>query len=79
MSTENKKIPVSVSDILLHAMVSEDKERIILPITRYNNVMNAPCVVKDSRSVMGAPFALLETDTEVLTTEQIRALSADII
>lgn len=72
-------IPVSVSDVLLHTMVSEGKERIVLPFTRYGNVMNAPRVVSDARSVNGAPFALLQTDTEVLTTEQIRALDANII
>ena len=75
----DKKIPVSVSDVLLHTKTEKDKERVVLPFTRYANVLNAPKVVNNGRDLLGAPFGLLVSDTEVLTTEQLRALDATII
>ena len=75
----DKKIPLSVSDTLLHTKTDEGKELVVLPFTRYGNVLNAPKVVTDPRSMNGAPFGLLVSDTEVLTTEQLRALDANII
>ena len=41
------KIPASVSDVLLHNRDTDRTETVILPITRYNNVMNAPKVISD--------------------------------
>ena len=76
---DKKVIPASVTDTLLHTKVSENEERVILPFTRYANVMNAPRVVKDGKDALGAPYAFLETDTETLTTEQIRSLCGGIL
>ena len=73
------KIPVSVSDTLMHIKDSDKTERVILPITRYGNVLNAPKVVGDVTTVMGAPFVLLETSTETLTTAEIRRICGPII
>lgn len=68
------KIPASVSDVLLHNRDSDRTEKVILPVTRYKNVMNAPKVINDISSSNGAPFTLLATETEVLDTAQLRKL-----
>lgn len=73
------KIPASVSDVLLHNKVNDRTEQVVLPITRYNNVLNAPKVTKDSSNVNGAPFTLLTTGTEVLNTSELRKLVPGII
>ena len=72
-------IPASVSDVLLHDKDSDRTERVVMPITRYKNVLNAPNVVNTTNELRGAPFLLLATETETLTIEQIRRLSGDII
>lgn len=69
-----RKIPASVSDTLLHEKSSDKTERVILPITRYNNVLNAPKVVTNVDSVKGAPFVLYATESETLSTVEIRKL-----
>ena len=53
------KIPMTVSDTLLHIKDSDTTENVILPITRYDNVMNSPRVVTDGDNI-GAPFVLLK-------------------
>lgn len=72
-------IPASVSDVLLHDKDSDRTERVVMPITRYKNVLNAPNVVNTTNELRGAPFLLLATETETLSIEQIRRLSGDII
>ena len=68
------KLPASVSDILLHDKNSDNTEKVILPITRYDNVLNAPNLVTNSNAVKGAPFLIYSTDTETLSTSEIRKL-----
>ena len=72
-------IPAAVSDVLLHEKDTDRTEKVVMPITRYKNVLNAPNIVTTANDVKGAPFVLLETDTETLSIEQIRALSGNII
>lgn len=72
-------MPESVSDVLLHNRDSDRTETVILPITRYNNVMNAPQVVDDITTTNGAPFTLLATETVVLDTDELRELIPDLI
>ena len=72
------KIPMTVSDTLLHVKNSDKTESVILPITRYENVMNSPRVVTDGDN-NGAPFVLLKTDEEVVSIETIRKLCGGII
>ena len=64
----NSSLPMSVSDTLLHDKDSDRTERVILPITRYVNVLNSPKV----EEILGAPFSLIATDTETLTVSDIR-------
>lgn len=72
------KIPMAVSDSLLHIKNSDTTESVILPITRYANVMNSPRVVTDGDNI-GAPFVLLQTDTEYISIETLRKLCGGII
>lgn len=73
------KIPMAVSDTLLHEQDSDRTERVILPITRYRNVLNAPDLVTDGNAVKGAPFVILAMDTETLDTSEIRELVGAIV
>lgn len=73
------KLPVSVSDVLLHDKTSDRTERVILPVTRYQNVLNAPTLVTNGNNVKGAPFLLLQTGTDVLSTQDLRKLVGDIV
>lgn len=68
----NSSLPMSVSDTLLHDKDSDRTERVILPITRYVNVLNSPKVVENGGEILGAPFSLIATDTETLTVSDIR-------
>lgn len=72
-------IPASVSDVLLHDKNSDRTERVILPITRYDNVLNAPKIVNNGNSLKGAPFLLLKTGTETLSAADLRKLAGDIV
>lgn len=76
---DRKTLPVSVSDVLFHHKDTDRTERIAMPITRYANVLNSPKVVKTGNQVLGAPFALMQTGTEVVTAEEIRRLCGPIL
>ena len=41
-----RKLPKTVADTLLHVKDTNMTEKIMLPITRYRNVLNAPGVIK---------------------------------
>ena len=73
------KIPATVSDVLLHNRDSDRTENVILPITRYNNVMNAPKLINDTSATNGAPFTLLATETETLSAAQLRKLIPELL
>lgn len=72
-------IPTSVSDVLLHTKDTDRTERVIMPITRYQNVLSSPNIVTDVDEVPGAPFHLLITDSEELTAADIRKLCGRIV
>lgn len=74
-----KRIPSSVSDTLLHEKETDDTERVILPITRYKNVLNSPNVVKSPSAIKGAPFLLYQEGFEELSVEDIRRLTSGLI
>lgn len=74
----SSKIPMTVSDSLLHIKDSDTTEKVILPITRYSNVMNSPRVVTDGDNI-GAPFVLLKTEEEYISIETLRSLCGGII
>ena len=58
---------------------TKDSEEIVLPVTRYDNVMNSPHLVETPEARPGAPFHLLETDSETLTASEIRRLAGGIL
>lgn len=72
-------IPSSVSDVLMHGKDSDRTERIMLPFTRYKNVFSGPTVVTENLETKGAPFHILETETEILDETEIRKLCGRII
>lgn len=56
----------NASDVLLHSKDSDKTERIIFPITRYQNIIGAPSFLNSETSILesyGAAFMLLQTDT----------------
>ena len=73
------KIPKTIADVLLHVKTSDLTERVIMPVTRYDNVLCAPRVVTEEIEREGAPFNLLQVDTEELSEEEIRKLCGRII
>ena len=73
------KIPKSIADVLLHVKTSDLTERVIMPVTRYDNVLCAPRVVTEEIERQGAPFNLLQVDTEELSEEEIRKICGRII
>jgi hypothetical protein len=72
-------LPSRVDDTLLHLKNNDREEIVILPITRYANVMSAPGVVGDSDEIPGAPFHLLALGTEEMSVEEIRKYCGGII
>jgi hypothetical protein len=68
-------VPSAVTDILIHGKDSDAVERVLLPITRYGAVMNAPNLVTEEIETNGAPFHLLVTDTIILTDDEIRKIT----
>lgn len=65
-------LPTSVQDVIMHTKTDNQTEEIVLPVTRYDNVLNAPHLVETSEAHPGAPFHLLETDEEELDISEIR-------
>lgn len=72
-------IPDSVTDIMMHGHDSDKTERIIFPITRYYNILNAPTVTGEDINTYGAPFHLLEYDSVDLSEGEIRRLCGRIV
>ena len=72
-------VPVIVSDVLMHDKDTDRTERVVLPFTRYRNVMNAPNVITTDIEIDGAPFHLLRTGKVSLTEEEIIDMCGDII
>lgn len=74
-----RKLPKTVADTLLHVKDTDLTEKIMMPITRYRNVLNAPNVIKNPTDVSGAPFVLLEQSSEIVSTDKIRKMCGAII
>ena len=70
----NNVIPVAVSDTLLHEKNTDLTEKVILPFTRYANVMNAPKVTTSPTFAPGAPFLFYQTKTSEYTELELREM-----
>ncbi len=79
MATVIHTTPASATNILLHGKLNADKEKVALPYTTYQNVMNAPKVLSDVGENIGAPFHLLATDTVKCTDDYIIDLCGHIL
>lgn len=69
---------MQASDILLHSKDSDRTERVIFPITRYDNIIAAPRFLNlgmDIGDSHSAPFALLQTDTVSIDESELEALT----
>lgn len=71
-----KYIPKEVHDILLHLKENEGvSEAIILPYTRYDNVLNRPRVISSvDDGVNGAPFNLYAVAHETVSDTYLSSL-----
>ena len=74
-----KYVPAAATDSLLHVKDTDRTERIAFPFTRYANILSAPNVVTDSDEIFGAPFHLLELETEELGIQEVRELAGFIV
>ena len=74
-----RKLPKTVADTLLHVKDTDLTEKIMMPITRYRNILNAPNVIKNPTDVSGAPFVLLEQSSEIISVDKIRKMCGNII
>jgi len=74
-----RKLPKTVADTLLHVKDTDLTEKIMMPITRYRNILNAPNVIKNPTDVAGAPFVLLEQSSEIISVDKIRKMCGAII
>ena len=74
-----RKLPKTVADTLLHIKDTDLTEKIMMPVTRYRNVLNAPNVIKNPTDVAGAPFVLLEQSSEIISVDKIRKMCGSII
>ena len=74
------KKQLTVTNDLLHVKVSEDTETIILPITNYSNVMNAPRIsTLPELKIAGQPYSFSVSSLEEVTIEELSKIGADII
>ena len=73
------KIPKSIADVLLHVKTSDLTERVIMPVTRYDNVLCAPRVVTEEIEREEAPYNHIQVNTEELSEEEIRKICEKII
>lgn len=64
----------NVADHLIHGKSDNGEEVILLPYTRYDNVMGAPRVVSTYDDYIPAPFFFLKTDEVDLTADEINTL-----
>lgn len=72
-------IPANASDVIMHVKDANDEERVMFPVTRYQNLMSAPSIVKDGDDTPGAPYHLLEMDEEEVDITELRKLCGNII
>ena len=64
------------SDVILHAKDSDTSERIIFPVTRYDNIISSPKMISDISASHKAPFLLLKETSVDIDEEELLALCA---
>lgn len=65
------------SDILMHSKEVVDgisEERIVFPVTRYDNVLNAPHVSDDPKLSENSEFILLTSEEPLMDSEEVYRL-----
>lgn len=66
-----KQVPEISADVILHEKDTDMTERLIFPVTRYHNILNAPGIVRSRNDLVDAPFTFMTLESEELTYEQI--------
>lgn len=68
-----------VSDTLLHGKTKENTEVVVLPVTRYTNVLNAPKVLTSATNIKdnakGAPFVIQTMGITTVDSETLNKLT----
>ena len=72
-------LPDSVQDAIMHVKTEKEAKEIVLPDTRYDNILNAPHIVETAEAHPGAPFHILVTDEEELDISEIRRIAGGIL
>lgn len=62
------------TDTVMHGKTSDKEDIIVLPVTRYKNVLNAPNVVTDISSTKNAPFSVLVSGTDTIDSTELNNL-----
>lgn len=71
MATKPALNDYAIMDHLIHDKLSSGEEVILLPITRYDNILGSPKVVTDLNEFIAAPFFLYVKDEVEMDAETL--------
>jgi hypothetical protein len=72
------RIPKTATDVIMHSKDNNGEERLVLPVTRYKNILNAPRMVTDLDTTITSPFVIYAESAEELSTDEIKELISGI-
>lgn len=72
------RIPKTATDVVMHSKDNNGEERLVLPVTRYKNILNAPRMVTDLDITITSPFVIYAESAEELSTDEIKELISGI-
>jgi hypothetical protein len=72
------RIPKTATDVVMHSKDNNGEERLVLPVTRYKNILNAPRMVTDLDTTITSPFVIYAESAEELSTDEIKELISGI-
>lgn len=72
------RIPKTATDVVMHSKDKNGEERLVLPVTRYKNILNAPRMVTDLDITITSPFVIYAESAEELSTDEIKELISGI-
>lgn len=75
MATEKSANDYVVMDHLIHDKLSSGEEVILLPITKYDNVIGAPGVISDLNELIAAPFSLYAQDEVEISSDLLEEIT----
>lgn len=72
------RIPKTATDVVMHSKDNNGEERLVLPVTRYKNILNAPRMVTNLNITITSPFVIYAESAEELSTDEIKELISGI-